>query len=247
MVKTQILHCIVLKSINLKDTDKMYVLYSKELGKISATAKGIRKITSKRSGALDTLNNSKVKVTFNSKSPSKGYMYISEVTTVNTFINLKSNLSKTKDAYYIIELFNKLVEELETNVDLYNLLLDTLKLLNDLNTNNQKVLTYFEINLLKILGYELTLDSCVVTKKPISTFANNCKFNMGLGGFVSPESNLDGISLNQKEVNYLYNISKRNLRLINFTTPEFSNIHNLINTFINNILDQSIKSYGFLG
>ena len=47
---------IVLKSVKYKDADKIFTLFTKEYGKISAIGRGVRKINSRRSGNLDTLN-----------------------------------------------------------------------------------------------------------------------------------------------------------------------------------------------
>ena len=53
---------LVIKSINFKDSDKIYTLLVKGLGKVSAKAKGVRKINSKRLSTLDTLNFIKVRL-----------------------------------------------------------------------------------------------------------------------------------------------------------------------------------------
>ena len=98
---------IVLKKINLGDSDRIYTLLTREYGKVTAAAKGVRKISSRRSGNLDSLNH--IKVTF-SESLS-GFKSINEVETVNSFKNLKNSLDKIHVGYYFAELVNKSVEE----------------------------------------------------------------------------------------------------------------------------------------
>ena len=50
------LEAIVLKNRKHGEADKIFTLYSKKKGKITAIAKGVRKVSSRRGGNLDTLN-----------------------------------------------------------------------------------------------------------------------------------------------------------------------------------------------
>ena len=72
---------VVLKSINYRDSDKIYTLLSKDLGKIPAIARGVRKISSRRAGNLDTLNLVKVGLS----EGLGGMRQIDEVSGLNSF------------------------------------------------------------------------------------------------------------------------------------------------------------------
>lgn len=78
---------LVLKSINFKDSDKILTLLSKDLGRVSAKAKGIRKINSKRLSFLDTLNY--VRVGLVGEGDLKT---VTEAKLVHSFPNLKKDL-----------------------------------------------------------------------------------------------------------------------------------------------------------
>lgn len=79
---------VVLKSFNHKDSDKIYTIFSKDLGKISVWAKGVRKISSRRAGNLDTLNLVKVGLS----EGDFGKRYVQEAVLVNSFSKIKRNL-----------------------------------------------------------------------------------------------------------------------------------------------------------
>jgi DNA repair protein RecO (recombination protein O) len=145
---------IVLKKINFGDADRIYTLLTKESGKVSAMAKGVRKITSRRSGNLDTLNNISVLL---SESTS-GFKTIIEVKTLNSFRSLKSFLDRSLVGYYFAELVDKSVDENSESFEIFNLLREYLEKLDDGELKIGFVTNKFEFLLMKTLGYEMSLD-----------------------------------------------------------------------------------------
>jgi len=97
---------VVLKSINYKDSDKIYTLLTKDLGKISAIARGVRKISSRRAGNLDKLNLVKVALS----EGLGGMRQIDEVSGLNSFRGLKNNYGLSTKCSYVIELLHKTTE-----------------------------------------------------------------------------------------------------------------------------------------
>ncbi len=145
---------IVLKKINYKDADRIYTLLSKDRGKISATAKGVRKISSRRSGSLDTLNY----ITVNLAEDIRGYKTVQEVKLLESFKNIKKDLKKSLAGYYMIELVNKSVEEDADAHKVFDLLKTMLGKLNEDGANITFFVNKFEVLLMKNLGYEISLD-----------------------------------------------------------------------------------------
>jgi DNA repair protein RecO (recombination protein O) len=147
---------VVLKSVKYKDSDKIYTLFTKEYGKISAIARGVRKISSRRSGNLDTLN--LVSVSF--RDENLGHRSIEEVKTIESFRNLKKDLQKSTKAYYMAEIIYKSVEEDEQVSNIFNLFVKCLKTLDKNNYPGDLVISHFEMNLMNMLGYRITFDVC---------------------------------------------------------------------------------------
>ncbi|MBW6441301.1 DNA repair protein RecO [Patescibacteria group bacterium] len=150
------IRAVVLKSVKYKDSDKIFTLLTKEQGKISAIARGVRKISSRRSGNLDTLNLVLVKI----HEDSSGFKNIEEVRTIESFKSIKKNLDKSLKAYYISELVYRATEEDNQFSGIFELLVKCLKALDKNGYSGDLFVTYFEIRLMKILGYQLTLDKC---------------------------------------------------------------------------------------
>jgi DNA repair protein RecO (recombination protein O) len=154
---------LVLKSINFRDTDKIYTVISKELGKISVKARGIRKINSKRLSSLDTLNYVRIGVVGDGALKT-----ITESKLIHSFSNLKRDLDKLNTAYYFIEIINKIVHESEEDSYIFELLSKCLKRLDEVSYNDSRVENYFELKLLEYLGYSLSLEKCLQCEETLN-------------------------------------------------------------------------------
>ena len=233
------LECVVIKNVKYQDSDRIYTLYSKELGKISATAKGVRKISSRRNGTLDTLNY----VQANISESSKGFRYINEVAPKDSFSVLKDDLSYSKQGYYVIELIHRLIEDEEPSEEIFDLLVKTLKLLSDSKIENEIILSFFELRLLKLLGYALTFDSFVSCKKEFSRNCGVYRVNLALGGLICDDCK-NGLLIPAKDAIFLNSLEKG--KLLKNTTVSKETL-NLIKVFIQNVLEsdfQTVKAFG---
>ncbi|MBU1133051.1 DNA repair protein RecO [Patescibacteria group bacterium] len=201
---------IVLKSTKFRDADKIFTLYTKDEGKISAIARGVRKISSRRAGNLDSLNVISVKI-----SESKGgFKNIDEVKTLQSFKELKKDLETSKRAYFILELVHKTVEEGEKDERLYDLIIRSLKLLSTPRCNPDLAVVYFEIVFMKELGYQLDFENCVKCQKEIfSSISRKYAFNISRGGFVCGDCSGSGFPVSEDLVSWMGKIWKGDLKL----------------------------------
>lgn len=143
-------HAVVLKNFQYQDADKIYTLLSRELGKISVIGKGVRKVTSRRAGNLDTLNNVVVHV---SKHKSD-ILYLQEVKTLATYKGIKSNDVLANKAFYLVELISRTMQEDENAQKIYYLLVKTLERLEEQKEEPLLLINKFEIKLMQLLGYQ---------------------------------------------------------------------------------------------
>jgi len=148
-VKKYNTEAIVLKSINYKDKDKIYTVFTERYGKFSIVGRGVRKISSKRGGNLDSLNHISIKVT----EMDNGLKNLDEVIVLNSFKDIKANYPKSLKAYYFAELINKNIEESFEDPKVFKLFKRCLEIL-DKDSLPVPILTlFFEMHLLKELGY----------------------------------------------------------------------------------------------
>jgi DNA repair protein RecO (recombination protein O) len=182
-VTSSVTEAIVLKNTNYRDADRLYTLFTRELGKVSAVARGVRKITSKRSGNLDTLNLVTVKLV----KDSRGYYAVDEVKTINSYKNVKRDLELLKKGYYVLEFIHRLVEESHPFDELFDVTKKTLSLLASPSFAPDLSINFFEIKFLSLMGYEMSLTKCIVCERSYNSSAQNwvnSRFSYALGGLV---------------------------------------------------------------
>lgn len=138
---------IVIKRRNMGEADRILTVFTKDYGKLQIKAKGVRKITSKRSSHIELLN-------FALLSLHKGNVMsiLTEVQTIESFSDIKTDLKKVGIAYHICELIDGLCPENQENSHIFTLLKDILTTL-DKEEDVSRAVYNFQLALLAELGY----------------------------------------------------------------------------------------------
>jgi len=225
-----------LKSLKYRDSDKIFTLLSKEKGKISAIGRGVRKISSRRNGNLDTLN----LISVNIHEDRLGFKSIEEVKTIESFKNLKKDFERSLKAYYLIELVHKSIEEGEPVQDVFNLLVKCLKALDKNNYSGDLYISYFEINFMKLLGYQMGFDKCRVCNKKLDDSWENYYFNIENGSIECNDCSKIGINITKKAALSLNRISGGKLE--NGDQKIFEEIDRILKMYIGRKLENKFKS-----
>ena len=138
---------IILKRRNLGETDRILTVFTHQRGKITVLAKGVRKITSRRAGNVELLNRSILYL-----HQAKSFFILTEAQTIDTYPQLKTNLTLSTYAFHIIELVDKLTAENQENDMLYEHLVNVLQ---RLSRNPRQILVRaFEAKILTNQGFE---------------------------------------------------------------------------------------------
>ncbi len=137
---------VILKRRNLGEADRILTVFSLQKGKISVLAKGVRRITSRRSGNVELLNRSLMYL-----HQAKTFLILTEASSLNTFQKIKADLTLSTYAYHIIELVDKLTAENQENRILYEYLVEVLKRLD--RKPRQILIRAFEAKILVNLGF----------------------------------------------------------------------------------------------
>jgi DNA repair protein RecO (recombination protein O) len=120
-MKAQNIKCIILGHRNYGEFNKIVFLYSQEYGKLKVVAKGARKITSKFTGHLETLNFCSASIYFGPRST-----ILTEIETIQSNKHLRTDLTKLKAALQIAEITDQLLFENQNITNLLELLKQTL-------------------------------------------------------------------------------------------------------------------------
>ncbi|OGM13543.1 DNA repair protein RecO [Candidatus Woesebacteria bacterium RIFCSPLOWO2_01_FULL_39_23] len=115
---------IVLARRNYSEADRIVVIFSKNFGKISLIAKGVRKPKSKKRGSIEIFNIVKF-----SASKTKSIDIMTESIQIESFIDIKKDLKKVAVAYYLMEVIGRITVENEAHDEIYELMVKYLNLL----------------------------------------------------------------------------------------------------------------------
>lgn len=116
---------ITLVRRDLKEFDQIISFYTAEKGKIDVLAKGIKKITSKNSANLEPPSLLELEVV-----TGKDLDHLTKVQSVDSFKNIRSDLSKSFLAGYAVQVLNGFTLVGEKDERIFNLLLSFLNYLN---------------------------------------------------------------------------------------------------------------------
>lgn len=172
-------NAIVLRRMNFGETDRIASLLTREKGKLSAIAKGARKPISRLAGPTELFTYCKVQL-----ATGRTLDVITQAEGKESFPRIRGDLRRIAHATYMLELVDGMVEEREPNANLFDLLLSALYLM-DRPNDPEKIVRMFELQLMKVLGYEPTLDRCLPCGHAVP--AEEIFFSPSVGGIICRE------------------------------------------------------------
>jgi DNA repair protein RecO (recombination protein O) len=146
---------IVLGHIDFGEADRILKIFTLEKGKISAIAKGVRKISSRKSGHLEPFTQVHL---FLAKG--RDLDIITQAEAQKPRFDLRADLCRMSLASYVVELLDRFTYDEGSNPGLYRLISQTLDRLESLE-NFETAVRYYEIRLLDLLGYRPQLFQCI--------------------------------------------------------------------------------------
>jgi DNA repair protein RecO (recombination protein O) len=165
---------LVLKAYDYGEADRILTLYTPHLGKIRATAKGVRRTKSRMSGHLDLFMRSNVLV-----ARGRNLDIITQADGVESFREMREDLYLLSSAHYIAELLDNFAPEGLANEWLYAL---TAHALRQLSTapNIELLLRSYELQILSLSGFRPQLHHCLRCNEIIQPVIN--RFSALMGG-----------------------------------------------------------------
>lgn len=148
---------IVLRLVEFSESSLVVTLYTRDFGKVSALAKGARRLKGPFESALDHL--AICRVVFLRKS-GDSLDLLTEAKLERRFRNRGKDLANLYAGYYVAELLGELTARGDAQVELFDLALRTLARL-DSARSTTGVVEYFELRMLTLIGHFPLLDACV--------------------------------------------------------------------------------------
>ncbi len=231
---------IIIKRINLGEADRILTLYTPEHGKVKAIAKGSRRPKSKFGGHVELLTHSQLLL-----AHGRSLDIVTQAQTIESFLPLKENLKRMSCGLYISELVDAFSEEHTENRRLFQLLLETLHRLSQLEKSDV-ALRYFEIYLLNFTGYRPQLQKCANCDSGLQPVTNY--FSSSQGGVLCPECIFDepmarDISVNALKVLRLWqDCDFGTANRIHINSDLAFNLEQILREYIKYILERQVKS-----
>ena len=169
---------VILKRTDLGEADRIVTFFSRDVGKIRAVAKGVRRTTSRSAGHLEPFTLSDVMF-----AVGRELDVISQADTLEAFREIREDLELTTHAYYLAEVVDLLTEDRLENRDVFDTLVEGLHSLRATH-DPRMVLIVFHLRLLEALGYRPELRECVSCRATIEPNRNH--FSALLGGVLCP-------------------------------------------------------------
>lgn len=253
---------IILKRQDFSEADRILTLFTPGLGKLRAIAKGVRKITSRKSGHVELFTYSNLLI-----AKGRNLDIVTQAETIKAFRAIREDLGRITYAYYVAELVDKFTEDRDENQPLFDLLLTTLQSLTETDDLRLAV-RFFELRLLDYTGYRPQLFRCVQCNEKVEPVENF--FGFELGGILCPDcitalpdrpairerrpgyaegsSMVEPISVNAlKLLRFMQREAYPTVRRVNVRHRTHTEMEQLMHHYLTYMLERSLKSVEFLG
>jgi DNA repair protein RecO (recombination protein O) len=235
---------IVLGHIEYGEADRILKLFTYELGKISAIAKGIRKIRSRKAGHLEPFTRVNL---FLAKG--RNLDIVTQAETVDSYIGLRDDLERVAFASYIVEVLDRFTYEEGQNTSMFRLLADTLSRLEH-QDNLETVIHYYEVRMLDLLGFRPQLFECIDCGRQI--LPEDQYFSPLVGGVICPHcggSRSEAWKVDQDVLRYLRHLQRSKWEQVkNIIIPSAieSGLAELIERHFTYLLERKLNTPNFL-
>ena len=174
---------LVLRQRELAEADRILLLLSRERGKLSAVAKGVRRPRSKLAGGLQLFSHVRLLL-----AAGRSLDLITQCQPLESFLPLREDLDRFALASHLVELADISTEEGAPLPGLFDLLLNSLRAL-AASSVPDLIARGFELKLMKLLGYAPELLACLSCGRKLDLTRASGKparlsFSVSLGGLV---------------------------------------------------------------
>ena len=236
---------IVLRQMPLGEADRILTLFTPDVGKLRAVARGVRRTKSRLGGHVEPLCHVRVSV-----AEGRALDTIVEAETIHSFRGLREDLQEVSAAVYITELVDRFTVEQSPNPTLFQHLLDALTWLQRVE-RPEKLLRHFEVRLLADAGFGPELQRCVECRSDLEP--GDHVYSSAKGGVVCPACrvNIDEsvlpISLNAiKVLRFLQREDYARTDALDVPDALLVQVERLLRTYVRYVLERDLSSVEFM-
>ncbi len=170
---------IVLRRRDMGEADRLLTVLTRERGKLTLLAKGVRRPASRKAGHIEPFTYVDLLL-----ARSHSLDLVTQAETIKAHRSLREDLLCSSWAYYLCELADAFTQEADPTELVFDLLLESLDRL-DADSDPALVARYFEIHLLSLAGYQPQLFRCLTCGTLLQPEVNY--LSLERGGMLCPE------------------------------------------------------------
>ncbi len=238
------IEAIVLRRSDFGEADRLLTLYSRELGKVKAIAKGARKPQSRKTGHVELFMRTQFVL-----AQGRDLDIITQAEMIAGYQPLREDLVHTTYAAYLVELLDAFTPEEEKNRALYELLVNSLTWLAE-SRNFLLIARYYELRLLALAGYQPQLFQCVGCGTPVQE--QDQFFSAEQGGILCPECAASERRARPisaaavKVLRFLQTRSWDSVKALQLRRPLHTELESILHFYIVSLLERELRSTDFL-
>lgn len=235
---------IVLRHWDYGEADRLLTLYTLERGKLTAIAKGVRKLKSRKAGHLEPFNRVSIQL-----AAGRDLAIVTQAETLDGYLALREDLLLLTCASYVVELVDRFIYEEGENRTVYRLLKNTLGRLGG-SYDPDLVIRYYEMHILDQLGFRPRLFHCARCDGEIQ--AEDQFFSPESGGVLCPACGGEVPSawkISLDALKYLRHLQRSNFQQASLAKPPLPvsrEMESVMYHYLTYLLERKLNSTEFL-
>lgn len=233
-------HGIILGKKDVAETDRIYIIYTKEAGKIRIIGKGVRKPNAKLAGSLEPITYAEIFI-----ARGQGMGKIIGAIPVENFSAIKSDWELLERTLRTFRIVQRVISEEEKDESFFQLFFDYLKAMENLAKTEEEqkkskaeILNLgFLVKFLDQMGYRVEVRRCVMCADQLKPEGNF--FSAPRGGIVcakcaSGESNIFSAKAESiKLLRIFFKNDIKNFNKLQVSTKDLNNLKIIIKSLMN--------------
>jgi len=150
------IQAIVLNKVDFKDNDRVLTLFSPQLGKVTASAKGVKKQSSKLRASSEIFAFGTYILT-----ETRGKYIVTSFDLIESFYELREDFDRLSVGTLLLKMCEKAVQQNEPNGEMFVLLINCLDRLRDKNIAVGLTVAVFMLKFCTLFGYMPEFEKCI--------------------------------------------------------------------------------------
>ena len=235
---------VILRHAEMGEADRLLTAFTAQRGKLRLLAKGACKPLCRKAGHLEPFMRSSLLI-----ARGRTWDIITQAETIDAHRALREDLLRVTYAYYLAELVDRFTEEGDENRPLFDLILATLRRLDE-GEDPYLVMRFFELRALTLAGYRPELFLCVRCREAVKPVRNF--FSPENGGVLCPRcgeavARAEPLSVNTlKVLRFLQTREYGLVRRLSLSPDLRGEVERVLHRYIVYVLERGLKSTDFL-